>query len=280
MRPSKQICEVFSPFVIRRQSIIPIITITPPSDRAIRPDPPIIKRWTAFPDSTSCTTLHVPNQGVTRGARLALARKGYATGSFRLNCAESLYVLDENGLCLYQRVDLEDELDTSKHGLMEKPPTPTPTPEVASDLAAPKLYNRRSQTTRKLIQGITRSRKDVRSLFSDSRMKTFGLFNSMESDSGSLGGLACTRTFSEGLCNFVEADCDSQKSDDSVPSASPSLRNLFGALETGKKWFDSLKKEKSMHSQDEVDSLARLSQSGNVDCHDTEHNTGSFPADS
>lgn len=67
-------------------------------------------------------TLEVPSQGPTSAARLALARQGCATGSFRLNCSESLYVIDEMGRAMFERIQLEEELEAGLHGLMEKPP--------------------------------------------------------------------------------------------------------------------------------------------------------------
>ena len=53
-----------------------------------------VHRWCGF-SGFGDGTLHPPGKGLTSCARSALARQGYATGSFRLNCSESVYAWRE-----------------------------------------------------------------------------------------------------------------------------------------------------------------------------------------
>ena len=102
-----------------RQRPIPTIRVIAEETSASQPSLQMagVRRWRGALGSLGDRTLQIPSQGLTSGARLALARQGCATGSFKLNCAESVYAVDDCGMALFQRMDMEEELLTTTLGL-------------------------------------------------------------------------------------------------------------------------------------------------------------------
>lgn len=112
---------------------------------------------------------------------------------------------------------------------------------------------------------MTKARNDVRWLFSDfnsgTPKKKAQNFATLSGSSG-LGDLAYSRTFSEGLCSLAGPDSPTVSEETVSPSSSSSsLRNLFNALETGKKWLDSLKIDRHTVREEETTSLKSFSHS-------------------
>ena len=94
MRASVSLASFFSSLrsstVSSRHFLIPIIRIvspTEPSPPRLATRPGGIRRWRGALGAFGDLTLQPPSQCLTSGARLALARQGCATGSFRMNCS-------------------------------------------------------------------------------------------------------------------------------------------------------------------------------------------------
>ncbi len=202
------------------------------------------RRWRGgFPGERDLT-LYPPKLGLTKGARLMLARQGSATGSFRLNCAETLFAVDEQGRCLYQRMDFEEELGTMIHGSMERPiqvdsesgssnPTITVTPAAGARFAT---YSGRTRKRRTSLSRIAQKNSSFRHTWTGERSNA----SHSSRDRLTLGSLSSANTYTEGLCSLLEETTTPQ-----TLSSSVSLRSFIAALESGKKWIQPAKNEKS-----------------------------------
>ncbi|KAL5526043.1 hypothetical protein ACEPAG_7381 [Sanghuangporus baumii] len=223
--------------------IIRIISPTDPTPARLSAGPVGIRRWRGARGTLGDLTLQLPSQGLTSGARLALARQGCATGSFRLNCAESLYVKDERGLAMFQRIELEEELDKARLGLRERPPMLVATgsaPENSEELTSVALdanstiADSADQPSRKTRRPSLRTQK--RNMLASQGMR----FDS--------GGLSSCVTFTEGLCHledYVRAgENDSTTSDFPTVHSEQEIIDLVATGDTPKlSWLDSLRKK-------------------------------------
>lgn len=228
MRASLSLTSIFSSllsptyggsFLLQIPSIQVIKAPESPSDVLPASLPRRIRRWRGALGTMGDYTLQLPSQGPTSAARLALARQGCATGSYRLNCSESLYVVDQYGRAMFERIQLEEELEAGLHGLMEKPPMrgsdlPTDTTSTGPPLASvsqvsgvvlPKtspcaaMHSRKMTTRRVATYGgeVPRRRPSAR------RRKPIPSSLDMRFNSG---GLSSCATFTEGLCELDELD--------------------------------------------------------------------------
>lgn len=156
-----------------------------------------VRRWKGALGYLGYITLQVPSQGLTSGARLALARQGCATGSFKLNCAESVYAVDEQGLALFQRMDMEEDILTTTLGLREKPPR-----MFGSSLDTPDLRNTPlAAKTRSLHSLVDPSLRARDRLSLPSRRGFAPLVDSM---SYSAMGMSSCATFTSGLFDLED----------------------------------------------------------------------------
>ena len=255
--------------MVRSHALVPAIRIVKPTDSApLRRSVSMcgrIRKWRGATGALGDLTLQLPSQGYTRGARLALARQGRATGSFKLNCSESLYALDEHGKSMFQKMQLGEEIQTVKYELMEKPPMRT------DDSCIDTSHNAGSGTT-----GSHQGRIFTRRVTSDSGVKfkypTRSQRKAAPSPHGlqfSTTGLSSCATFTDGLCNLdypVDMSCNDEsifQSHDSTTSRlalSASLHELgLSASEAitdfsrwNLTWFDSLRAKKTRTTVDTV----------------------------
>ncbi|OCB84920.1 hypothetical protein A7U60_g8142 [Sanghuangporus baumii] len=237
--------------------IIRIISPTDPTPARLSAGPVGIRRWRGARGTLGDLTLQLPSQGLTSGARLALARQGCATGSFRLNCAESLYVKDERGLAMFQRIELEEELDKARLGLRERPPmlATGSAPENSEELTNVALdtitatADSADQPSRKTRRPSLRTQK--RNMLASQGMR----FDS--------GGLSSCVTFTEGLCHledYVRAseNNDSAASDFPTVHSEQEIIDLVATGETPKlSWLDSLRKKTFAAAADKSSGLKK-----------------------
>ena len=220
------------------QAQVPLIRVQHPSDPQVifhlsNAGVPVPKRWRGIDGYT----LQIPNQGPTRVSRLALARQGCASGSFRLNCDESPFVIDERGKALFQRMDSErkqnelmEKPPPSKHPLPQQRPAPqTLRWDLPIDIQTLLAEKRSAQTYKS--QQYSRPRKHR----PDRRPP--------------VSGMACSITITEGLCNLSE---DPQKRQDGLAASfsfSAAGTVTLSALDSSIKWFDSLKRKQKNSRQ-------------------------------
>ncbi|KAI5121221.1 hypothetical protein M0805_007230 [Coniferiporia weirii] len=241
-----------------------------PIIRIIKPTEPVsprlsnavaggIRRWRGALGTIGDLTLQLPNQGLTRGARLALARQGCATGSFKLNCPESPHAVDTHGRAMFEKIDIEEELETASYGLRERPPKGNPLDsDVDSGAEKGDGQNlhaagfKQSRATRRMANGIS---KPSRQISLRTHRRNLLASQSMRFDSS---GLSSCATFTEGLCNLEdyvqsgEAGFDNQKQSLGL-FASHSMQEIKGYFSksswtTSSKnlslpWFDSLRRK-------------------------------------
>ncbi|KAH8117729.1 hypothetical protein DFH11DRAFT_854749 [Phellopilus nigrolimitatus] len=206
MRKSISLTSIFASLRIpagTTHAIIPAIRIVKPTN----PAPQLngfaggIRRWRGALGTMGDFTLQLPSQGLTRGARLALARQGCATGSFRLNCAESLYAVDAQGRAMFQRIQLDEELEAARFGLMEKPPmrgsdgTSVESGTVIQSLASGIEDRKAARRTASELAG------HFRNVSHRTRQRNILASKSMRHSSS---GLSSCATFTEGLCNLED----------------------------------------------------------------------------
>lgn len=220
MRTSVSLNSILNAFGARSYSTIagavglgsvPLIRVTEATDVSSPLDdvrtPRSIRRWRVL-GALGDLNLHIPGRAWTRGERLALARQGYATGSYRLNCSESLFVLDLTGRPLFQTLD--SGASGGKYGDMEKPLKEDE--EKTFPRAPPTIRFQDSRANRMLHNGpLTADPFRQHSVASRFRSNPSFTFYS-RSSKGSRSGMASSLTFSEGLCNFHTADNFDDKS--------------------------------------------------------------------
>lgn len=229
MRASLSLTSIFSSllspayggsFLLQIPSIQVIKAPELPSDASPASLPRRIRRWRGALGTMGDYTLQLPSQGPTSAARLALARQGCATGSYRLNCSESLYVVDQCGRAMFERIQLEEELEAGLHGLMEKPPmrgsnsttetTTTSGPPLASvsqvsGVALPKASSGAAMLTRKMTtRRVATYGGEVPRRRPSARPRK-PIPSSLDMRFSSQGLSSCA-TFTEGLCELDEFD--------------------------------------------------------------------------
>jgi len=113
---------------------VPELIITPcdspPS--SWNPKPALRRRYVAQRSAYLAT----PNRAETRTDRLELARKGLATGSFRMNCLETPFLVDEDGFNFFERLQMNGPY-VEILGTMERPLSTTPTLEYEAHYSRP-----------------------------------------------------------------------------------------------------------------------------------------------
>ncbi|KLO11556.1 hypothetical protein SCHPADRAFT_465485 [Schizopora paradoxa] len=218
MRSSVSLNSLFNAFGARSYSTIagvvgiaavPLIRVTEAKDISSPLDdvrtPRSIRRWRVL-GALGDLNLHIPGRAWTRGERLSLARQGYATGSFRLNCSESLFVLDMSGRPLVQTLD--SGASGGKYGDMEKP---LKDDQESIHPRSPSTNRVQDSDKNRMLHNGPLSADPFRQQSFASRFKSTSSFTfNQRSSKGS--GMASSLTFSEGLCNLHADNLDNKSS--------------------------------------------------------------------
>ena len=197
-----------------------------------------IRRWKGTVGMLGDRTLQLPDQGLTSGARLALARQGRASGSFKMNCAESIFVVDERGLAMYQRVDIEQQLLADSLGPRERLPNNSSCTPATLFSGPPSKPGLRSQARNRMSLPARRS--------------TQNFSNIQRSMSYNADGMSSCATFTSGLFSledYLSSNThylDSNEGEDasafSVDCAPNTENKSFSGICDSNTWFYSLRR--------------------------------------